>query len=166
MIIFDSSTLILLTKVELLDDFLEDYEGKILIPREVEAESCGRKKSFDALFLRNMIQEKKIGVAKVSNTALCNRLMRDFRICRGEAEALVLALEKKAKLVATDDKNAIKACKLLKLSFTSAIAMLIKMAEREVIDAEKTRVALKALTKYGRYSDEIIKEAKERLKTR
>lgn len=156
----------MLTKAELIDDLLEGYEGKILIPREVEVESCGRKKSFAALFIRNKIEEKKIGVAKISNAALCNRLMRDFRICRGEAEAFVQALERKAKLVATDDKNAIKAYKLLKLSFTSAIAMLVKMAEREVIDTEKARVALRALTRYGRYSDEIIKEAKKRLKTR
>jgi predicted nucleic acid-binding protein len=165
MIVFDSSTLILLTKVELLDVFLGDYEGKVLIPREVEVESCSGKKSFDALFIRDRIKERKISVAKVSNTALCNQLMRDFRICRGEAEALVLALEMKAKIVATDDKNAIKACKLLKLSFTSAIAMLVKMAERKVIDAEKASAALKALTKYGRYGEGIIKAAKERLKT-
>jgi len=166
MIVFDSSALILLTKVELLDEFLGDYEGKILIPREVEVESCSRKESFDALFIRDRIKERKISVAKVSNVALRSRLMRDFHICKGEAEALVLALEMKAKLVATDDKNAIKACKLLKLSFTSAIAILVKMAERKVIDAEKARVALKALTKYGRYSEGIIKVAKEKLKTR
>jgi predicted nucleic acid-binding protein len=164
MVVFDSSTLILLAKVELLNAFLEDYKEKVLIPNEVEAESCTKKKSFDALLIREKIRENKIGVAKVSSTRLCEQLMRDFNICRGEAEALVLAIEKKAKLVATDDKNAIKACKLLKIPFTSAIAILIRMADRRVIDTEKVRAVLDALLKCGRYGNGVIKMAKKRLK--
>lgn len=163
MIVFDSSTLVLLAKSELLDGFLEDYKGKVLIPREVETESCGRKKSFDALLIRKRIQEKRIGVSKISNVAMCTRLIRDFRICRGEAEALALAVEKKAKLVATDDKNAIKACKLLKIHFTSAVAVLVRMKEKGAVDTEKAKAALTALVKYGRYSNRIIKEAKQKL---
>jgi len=154
----------LLAKVDLLDEFLNDYGGKVLIPREVETESCYRKKSFDALLIRKRIQEKKIVVMKMSNTALCTRLMQDFRICKGEAETLVLALERKAKLVATDDKNAIKACKLLKLSFTSAIAILVRLSEKGIIDTEMTETALETLVKNGRYSDGIVKMAKEKLK--
>ena len=163
MIVFDSSTLILLAKAEFLDDFLEDYQGKALIPREVEAESCGKKKSFDALLLRKRVLEKKIGVAKVSDTRLCAQLIRDFNISRGEAEALVLALEKKASLIATDDKNAIKACKVLKIPFTSALAILIRMADKRIIDTNRSKAVLDALVKYGRYGDAIIKDARERL---
>jgi predicted nucleic acid-binding protein len=164
MIVFDSSTLTLLAKTGLLDDFLDDYQGKVLIPREVEVESCGKKQSFDALLLRKRIQENRIGVAKVSGPRLCEQLMRDFNICRGEAEGLVLAIEKKANLVATDDKNVVKACKLLKIPLTSAIAILIRMAERKVLERDKISAALDALLKYGRYSDGIIKEARERLR--
>lgn len=163
MIVFDSSTLILLAKAELLDDFIGDYGGKVLIPREVEEESCAKKKSFDALLIKKRIQEKKISVAKISDAVLCARLMKDFHISRGETEALVLALEKKAKLVATDDKNAIKACKLLNLSFTSAIAILVRMSEKGVIDINRAKAALIALDKGGRYSDAILKKAKKRI---
>jgi predicted nucleic acid-binding protein len=163
MIVFDSSTLILLAKTGLLDDFLKDYQGKVLIPREVEAESCSRKKSFDALLLQKRIQENGITVAKLLNRALSEQLMQDFNIFRGEAESLALAIEKKANLVATDDKNAVKACRVLKMPFTSAIAILIRMAERKVIAMDRVKAALAALMKYGRYSDGIIKEAKEKL---
>jgi hypothetical protein len=163
MIVFDSSTLIFLAKTGLLDDFLKDYQGKILIPREVEAEACGRKKSFDALLIRERIQAERIAVAKVSNRKWRERLMQDFNIDKGEAEALALAVEKKASVIATDDRNAIKACRLLNIPFASAIAILIRMAEKRAIDPDKIRSSLDALTKYGRYSDAIIKEAKERL---
>lgn len=166
MVVFDSSTLILLAKADILDQFINDYEGKVLVPREVEKESCERKMSFDALLIRKRIQEKIIGVANISNTSLCARLMEDFRLGRGEAEALVLAIERKAKLVATDDKNAIKACKILKLSFTSAIAILIRLSEKGAIETERIKAALNTLIKNGRYSGEILKEVKERLETK
>lgn len=164
MIVFDSSTLILLAKAELLDDFLGDYKGKLLIPREVEIESCTKKNSFDALLIRKRIQEKRIGVVKISNVELCRQLIKDFRLCRGEAEALVLAIEKKAKLVATDDKNAIRACRLLKVPFTSAVAILVRMADKGAVDIRKAKAVLDALIKYGRYSDKVIKEVKKRLR--
>jgi len=166
MLVFDSSTLILLAKAEILDNFLDDYEGKVLVPKEVEKESCNSKICFDALLIRKKVQENMIGVVKITDTSLCARLMGDFRIGRGEAEALVLAIERKAKLVATDDKNAIKACKLLRLSFTSAIAILVRLSEKGAIDTGKARAALNTLIKYGRYSGEIVKEVKKRIETK
>lgn len=163
MIVFDSSTLTLLAKVGLLDDFIDDYGGKILIPRSVEVESCRQKESFEVLLLRRRVRENKIGVVRISKLSLCTRLIQDFCISRGEAEAIVLALEKKARLVATDDRNAIKACKVLKIHFASAITILIRMKNKGVIDKERAGTALEALIKYGRYSEAIISEAKVRL---
>jgi predicted nucleic acid-binding protein len=163
MIVFDSSTLILLAKSGLLDAFLEDYQGKVLISQEVETESCSRKKSFDALLIRKRIEENRIKVVKASDKKLCEELMQDFNICKGEAESLVLAIEKKARLIATDDRNAIKACRLLKIPFTSAIAILVRMAEKKAVEPERTLAALSALEKYGRYSEDILKEAKTKL---
>ena len=164
MIVFDSSTLILLAKAEFLDDFIGDYDGKVLIPREVEIECCDKKNSFDALLIRKRVQEKKILVAKISNTELCGRLMLDFRICRGEAEALILVLETQGKLVATDDKNAIKACKVMNIPFTAAMAILVRMTKKGTFGPDRARAILDALIKYARYSDTLIKEAKKDLK--
>ncbi len=166
MIVFDSSTLILLAKAELLDDFLDDYTGTVLIPREVETECCRTQGRFDALLIRTRIRENKIGVAKISNTTLRTRLMRDFRISKGEAEALVLAQEKEATLVATDDKNAITACKLLRIPFTSAIALLVRMTDTGAVGADRAHAAFKALARYGRYSERILQDAHARLPKR
>lgn len=164
MIVFDSSTLILLAKAELLDAFLGDYKGTVLIPKEVKAESCLRKNSFDAMLIRKMIEDGRIGVAKISDARLCANLMDDFRLCKGEGEAIALAIEKKAKLLATDDRNAIRACKMLRLPFTSAVAIAVRMAGKGIMDSARAEAALEALFKYGRYGREVIKEARERLK--
>ena len=43
MLVFDSSTLILTAKIELLDAFLKDIGMEIAIPRAVEDECCGGK---------------------------------------------------------------------------------------------------------------------------
>lgn len=59
-----------------------------------------------------MINEKKIQVLKVKNAKAVMKLMEDFNIDEGEAEALILAIQEKAIMVATDDRNAIRACKL------------------------------------------------------
>jgi len=47
MIVFDSSTLILLAKAELLDAFIDDYKKAVIVPQEVNEECCHRKNSFD-----------------------------------------------------------------------------------------------------------------------
>ena len=44
MLVFDSSTLILTAKIELLDLFLSEIGMEVAIPRSVEEECCGGKK--------------------------------------------------------------------------------------------------------------------------
>lgn len=90
--------------------------------------------------------------------------MQDFSIAKGGAEALVLAFEEKAALLAVDDKNAIKASKILKIPFTTAISILVRLAERGIIDINKATEGLGLLAVYGRYKDTTIREARERLK--
>ena len=164
MIVFDSSTLLLLAKSGLLDNFISDYTDEIIIPVEVKEESCDRKNSFDALLIQERIAEKKIKAVKVHNIKLCEKFMQDFSIAKGEAEALVLSLEKKAALLAVDDKNAIKASRILKIPFTTAISILVRLAERRIIDINKAKEDLRLLAVYGRYKDTTIREVRERLK--
>ena len=163
MIVFDSSTLILLAKVELLDDFINDFNGEVIIPLEVKEECCNKKNSFDALLIGRRIAEHKIRVVKIHNAELCKKFMLDFSIAQGEAETLVLLTEAKAALLAVDDRNAIKACRILNIPFTSALAILIRLVERGIIDTNKAKVKLDLLVKNGRYKDTMIKEAKLRL---
>lgn len=161
MIVFDSSTLVLIAKTELLDIFLNDYKGLIAITNEIEKEST-IKGTFDALLIKKRIEEGKIKIKTVKNQE-ANKFMQDFNINAGEAEAIALAMNNKGALLATDDKKAINACKLLGIQFTTAIDILLRAHEKKLLSKERAETKLNELSKYGRYREDIINDAKIRL---
>ena len=86
-----------------------------------------------------------------------------FNIDEGEAESLVLANEKQCSL-ATDDGPSIKVCKILGISFVTAIHFLIFFYEKRLIDKDLANEKLRKLEYHGRYGYDIIKDAKSRLR--
>lgn len=158
-IVFDSSTLILLAKTELLGVVSEDIQ--IIIPKMVKAE-CTYKDIFDAKLISSLINNRKIEVT-VAHKEAVDRLSRDFRIHAGEAEALALALKRKLPL-AVDDLLTMKACKILNVSFTTAIHFLISISEKGKISRNIATIKLEKLSLYGRYNKRIIDDAVKRLK--
>src|SRR5262245_32770600 len=163
MIVVDAATLILLAKAELLEKFLEQIAQEVVIPKEVERESCRVKKSFDALIIQRAISERKIAVKAIKERNLVAQLQRDFALAQGEAEAIALAIARRARLVAIDDKSGINACKLLRVAFTTALAILVRMHEKGLIDRETAIAKLGALERYGRYKGDIVADARSRL---
>ena len=168
MLVFDSSTLILIAKIDLLDPFLTDIGMEIAIPKAVENECCGGKKTLDALIIRkalegSKIDEPRIKVKSVTNRKLVAKLEEDFSMGRGESEAIALALQEKALLVGIDDKNGINACKLAGIPFTTAIGILVRSCQKGLIDRADALVKLAALANYGRYRNAILEDAKLRL---
>ena len=89
--------------------------------------------------------------------------MEDFNIDEGEAEMLTLAIQEKALLVATDDRNAIKACKIMKLDFTTAIAILVRACEKGLIQADEAFSKLRILQSFARYNKTIIETARNQI---
>jgi predicted nucleic acid-binding protein len=163
MIVFDASTLILITKIELLGVFLEEIGMEVAIPKEIESECCGNKAMLDALMIQKALDESKIKVRGVKNKKLVTKLQLDFNMGKGEAEAITLALEKKALLVGIDDKNGINACKLLNLPFTTAIGILVRSHEKSLIDCNTAIAKLGILARHGRYKNSILEDARRRL---
>lgn len=163
MIIFDASTLILLIKIDLLELFISDFNGRIAIPRKVKNEVCVEGKE-ETPQLQNLIKEGTIEVQTAKSPKQKRKLMFDFNIDEGEAEALLLALQKEAELIATDDRNAIRASKLLKIDFVTAIGFLIRAAEKKLINEDEALFKLEKLRSISRYSLPIIENAKNRIK--
>jgi len=58
MIMFDASTLILLTRIDVLDLFLSSFEGTVIIPEKVRLEVTRSDKE-DAESINRHIGEKK-----------------------------------------------------------------------------------------------------------
>jgi len=163
MFVFDSSTLILTAKMELLDLFLNEIEVEVAIPQAVEEECCGGQKTLDALMIQKAVDESKIKVRSVRNRKLVRKLEEDFSMGRGESEAIALALQEKARLVGIDDKRGINACKLTGILFTTAIAILLRSREKGLIDRNDALARLSSLARHGRYKSSILEDAKRRL---
>lgn len=163
MFVFDSSTLILTAKLELLDLFLSEIGMEVAIPRAVQEECCRGKKTLDALMIQKAVDESRIMVRSVRNRKLVLKLEHDFSMGRGEAEALALALQEKARLVGIDDKRGINACKLTGVRFTTAIAILLRSRQKGLIDRNDALARLSSLARHGRYKSSILEDAKRRL---
>ena len=156
-VVFDSSTLILLAKISLLRTVSENFG--CLVTREVEKESTENKNSFDAKLIAQLIKEGKIGIVK---NAKEGGLEKDFRLGKGEASALSFAIEK-GMVVATDDKPAIKACRVFNVGFVTAMDFVIDAFDNGKISAGEAKAKIKSLDEYGRYDTRIISEALEKI---
>jgi predicted nucleic acid-binding protein len=166
MLVFDSSTLILIAKVELLDVFLSNFGMEVAIPKAIEEESCGGKKTLDSLITRRAVDESRIKVKSVRNRKMVARLEEDFSMGRGESEAIALALQESALLVGMDDKNGMNACKLTGIPFTTAVGILVRSCQKGFLSRSDALVKLAGLAKFGWYRDEILEDAKQRLEER
>jgi len=166
MIVFDASMLILIAKVGLLDLVLTNASVPVTIPGEVEKECCGSKKAPDALIIQRALDESRIKTVVVKNRRLVGKLQADFSLGRGEAEAIALAVNEKAEVLAIDDKNGINACKLLGVAFTTAVGILIRGRERGLLEESEALEKLSSLAKHGRYKDSIIEDARRKLEAK
>lgn len=163
MIVFDSSTLILLARADLLEKLISAVKETIVIPGAVERESCEGKGSADALTLQRVIREKRIRVKVLKETKLYQKFCKDFGLGRGETEAITLAYLEKARLLATDDRRAIHACRLMKIPYTTAIDIVIRMYQKGLLEKGEAHLKLDALERYGRYKREILLDARSKL---
>lgn len=162
MIVFDASTLILLAKIDLLDLFSASFTGRIIIPEKVKQEAC-RGGMEETPLINRLLKDGQIEVMRVKERRTVRKLEEDFSIDAGEAEALALAIENSAALVATDDRNAIRACKAVKMEFTTAIAFLVRAFEKKLIDRNEALSRLEKLESIAGYKQSIIADAKQQL---
>ncbi len=142
--VFDSSTLILIAKEELLRTVTSDFE--VIIPDAVKKE-CTVKDSFDSKLISTIIKQRSIKVLKINDKEKIKKLQKDFKINIGEAEALTLAI-KMNKPTAVDDLLTIKACKILNHEFTTAIHFLIYIAKTNKINKQEAFIKLTPLANF------------------
>ncbi|MBW2040266.1 MAG: hypothetical protein JRI46_11890 [Deltaproteobacteria bacterium] len=147
----------------MLDLVIADFHDRVIIPEKVEVEVSveGREETPAIL---SLMGEGKIKVLKARGRELIEKLGNDFNIGAGEAEALALALQEKAHMVATDDRNAIRACKALKIDFVTAVAFVLRAFEKQLIDMDEAISKIKKLQSIGRYSKAIIEDAIEQIR--
>ncbi len=163
-IISDASTLILLQKITLLDKLLKNFG--FIIPNEVynEAVIKGKKaKSEDSYSIENKINKNLIKVKKIKNKEQLNQIINEFGLGEGEAEAIILFLQENADVLATDDHKAINVCKIHEIPFMTALTFVIECFDTKLITKIESEEMTKNLGVYGRYKNELIYKALDRI---
>ncbi|GAH33656.1 unnamed protein product [marine sediment metagenome] len=82
--------------------------------------------------------------------------MNNFNIHEGEAEALIIYLEKKADLLSTDDNKTIRVCKILKIRYFTTLSFIFLLYNKKRISKEKSLLKINTLEKIGWYKKEVI----------
>ena len=162
MLVSNTSTLVLLAKIGCLEEFIE-ITPVIEIPSDVKCEALFEKESYYARLIEKFIDEKKIKVVVVRDKII-QKVMAEFRLDKGEAAAYAMFNSKMHKAIMTDDGELIKLCKLEKIPFICAMAIVIRLYEKRVLSKEKTIVKLEELYKIGRYSKDIYEHFKLEVK--
>jgi len=159
MVVFDTSTLISLAKIELLEDICKEVE--IWITPEVEKEATRKKEFFDARFIKRLIQEGKIKIVKIEREK-ARKLKKEFPLGERECTSLVLAWENKTAL-ATDDGPTIKVAKICGIPFVTALHFLLRAYEKGLLSKEVALWKLRRLEKVGRYNSTIIQRVRSKI---
>ena len=162
MLTSNTSTLVLLAKVKCLEAFIKT-SPVIEIPIQVKKEALFEKDSYYAKLIEKLIQEKRIIVIPVKKEKLIN-IMKEFNLDKGEAATYVMFDNKKHKAILTDDGELIKLCRLEKIPFICAMAVVIKLFERKRLSKQETINRLEDLHKVGRYSEELYEYFKDEVR--
>lgn len=162
MLISNTSTLVLLVKISCLEKFA-DISPTIAIPNQVMEEVLFDKESYYARFIQKLIQINKIKVIN-ANEKKIKEIIESFRLDKGEAAAYALFDNKKYDAILTDDGELIKLCKLEKIPFICAMAVIIVLFEKKILSKEKALDKLKDLNEIGRYSKDLYEYFKSEVK--
>lgn len=162
MLVSNTSTLVLLAKIGCLESFIE-ISPTIEIPSQVKKETLFDIDSYYAKLIEKIIQQKKIKVVAVKNAQIIN-IMAQFKLDGGEAAAYAMFKNKRHQAILTDDGELIKLCKLEKIPFICAMAVVITLFEKQKLTKKQALDKLKDLHIIGRYSEKLYEHFKTEVK--
>lgn len=149
----DSSTLVLLAKCGVLEIVCELF--KVIIAPSVGDEVAGEtmmRRYPDAALIFNLISKGFIRIQDPGS----DKIAVPLSLHRGERDTLLLAMELKGSLFASDDGKAIKAARFLSVPFIVTPKIVVELFRLGKISFKKARQSLEKLCEIGRYSPEII----------
>lgn len=153
-IIIDSSSLILLTKADLTEILIREFE--VFIPEKVYEECvnpASLKRYPDALAIQQWVLDGKLNVKKADLKKVTGL---GYRMDAGEKEVLALGLEYPEALLLTDDGNAIRIAKFLKKRFSISPLIAVDLFKRGCISYERAKQSIEKLSIFGRYVPNLI----------
>jgi predicted nucleic acid-binding protein len=158
-LVLDASTAILLAKADLLRSVALKTDCWI---GEIAAAEALAKQTDDAVAIATLLEAGEIGRDSIGEGEM-DKLMRDFNLHAGEAEAVLLAKSRSA-VCGTDDGRAIRCCKVLGVKFTTAVSLLVALAEAGEVESALASERLQMLERFGRYDTRILEDAALRIR--
>ena len=155
-IIVDSSALILLAKCGLLRIICDLFE--VIAPSSVMGEVASKEmitRYPDTALINDLASEKKIKIQDHKSIGFHLPLS----LHKGEKDAILLAMEIKNSILATDDGKAIKAARFLRVPFIISPKIVIELYKLQKITFKLARESIEKLNTIGRYSPDIIASA-------
>lgn len=153
MLVSNTSTLVLLAKIGCLEEFIK-VSPLIEIPSQVKREALFEADSYYARLIGKLIDNKKIKVTP-ANKNILSRVISEFNLDEGEAAAFAIFDKGRHNAILTDDGELIKLCKLEKTPFLCAMAVIIRLFEKNRLSREITIEKLEELYRIGRYSKNL-----------
>ena len=166
LLVCDSSFLILISKLEMLDLLVENFEH-VMIPQAVYFESVEqgiKLRKMDAYLVEKRIKDGNINVENINDLQEKENLMKNFNMHEGESESLILYSEKKASLLGTDDYKTIKVCKILKIRYFTTLLFIFRCFSNNLLSKDQAVLKFEKLQEFGWYKEDLILEFKNRLK--
>jgi len=158
----NTSTLVLLAKIRCLEEFIK-ISPIIEVPSQVKEEALFHKESDYAMLIKKLIDEKKVRVLSINNKEIAE-IIEQFHLDLGEAATYAMFDKKRHKAILTDDGELIKLCRLEKIPFICAIAIIIRLYEKQKLSKDDAFEKLKKLNEIGRYSKDLYDYFKEEIK--
>lgn len=146
--VFDSSPLIYLTKIGILQDALNMYK-ECYMPEGVKTEVIDRGIKLlkpDAFVLDEYVKDKRIKVQKIKNIRTYTILSQNPLIHKADVEAICLAEELKCILV-MDDPKGIEIAKLRGIKVEPTLTVVIICYALDYIDFKKAEYLYRELLK-------------------
>ncbi|MBY8986587.1 MAG: hypothetical protein KGD65_16060 [Candidatus Lokiarchaeota archaeon] len=165
LVVCDSSFLILISKLEMLDLLIENFEH-VMIPQAVYSESVDqgiKLRKMDAYLVEKRVKDGNITVGSIKDLEEKENLMKNFNMHEGESESLILYSEKKADLFGSDDYKTIKVCKILKIRYFTTPLFIFRCFSNKLLSKDQSLLKFEKLQEFGWYKEDLIIEFKNRL---
>ena len=130
--VFNSSPLIFLSKLNVVDQSLELF-SKVMIPSYVKKEIL-QKEDISFEKLKVLLKANNVIVVQAKNLRMVEALFR--KLGKGESEAIVLAIEQSAHLVILDDHVARVEATRIGLNVKGTLGIIRRLMDLDVIQYE------------------------------
>ncbi len=168
LVVADSSSLIISAKAHIIEIMCREFD--LLIPEAVFNESVVSGKALekpDAAIISQMVNGNKIRVksAVFEGNRGAQAIAADFRLGKGESEAIALFLQEEADLLLVDDRKGIGVSKALEISWATVPDMIVYLKRAEKLSYDSAIMAIDACQKEGRYKIGFIMRAIQSLES-